>query len=90
MGKNKKHLVINGLKYMMAAAAGIYIISVFTFLKELRYSSLAWLIFAIYLIVVVFVWKLSGKRRTESKTDSDKEAEISKEIFRERNKWFML
>lgn len=87
----KKNLKFIFIRYIMLIIAFMYLIIVYSndFFSGLRKSSLAWLIFAIYLIGVIFVWKLSGKRRTESKTDSDKEAEISKEVFWERNKWFM-
>lgn len=60
-------------------------------MKPLKYNWTAWLVFGIYLLNLVFLWAIDGKKTTimDDKEEATKEAKISQELLRDRNKWIV-
>ena len=81
------------IRYIFTFIPIIYLICVFLIpsMEKLRYNFVAWLIFGIYSIYIVFIWAaFGGKRRKchKKEEDLDVEIKISQEIFLNRGRWF--
>ena len=82
-----------GIKYSLSFVALLYILGIcfVPFVKPLKYNWIAWLVFGIYLLNLVFLWAIDGKQTTimDDKEEATKEAKISQELLRDRNKWIV-
>lgn len=78
-------------KYVLTVAAILYIFGIYfvPFMKPLKGSWVAWLIFGIYCLNLVFFWAIGGKKSmsVDDKEEAVKEAKISQELLKDRNKW---
>lgn len=55
-----------------------------------KYNFFVWLILGLLTLYVVFIWLVLGHRNTSGyDAESDREADISKELLSQRNKWYM-
>ena len=61
------------------------------FFKPLQNNMIAWILFCIYLLNVIFFLSLFNNKAKHTKmTDSEKDnLNVTKEILQERNRWFM-
>lgn len=82
-----------GIKYSLSFVALLYILGIcfVPFVKPLKYNWTAWLVFGIYLLNLVFLWAIDGKKTTimDDKEEATQEAKISQELLRDRNKWIV-
>ncbi len=54
-----------------------------------KHNFFAWLILGLLTLYVLFMWLVLGRRNTNSyDAESDREADISKELLSQRNKWY--
>ena len=53
-------------------------------MKPLKYNWIAWLVFGIYLLNLVFLWAIDGKKTTimDDKEEATKEAKIISRIIK--------
>ena len=83
---------LNVLKYVLLILEIAYLIAINTVpvLKPLRTSLMAWIIFAIYTVNLLFIWSLDRKQPThfEDKEKHLKDAKESQEKLLERSRWF--
>lgn len=89
MGNQK---VLGVVKYVLLVIALLYIAGIVCIpaMKPLASNWVAWLVFIIYALNLLFVWVISGKRQagdSQANRESSKEASISAELLRDRNKW---
>lgn len=57
-------------------------------LEAAKHNFFAWLILGLLTLYVVFMWLVLGRRNTSGyDAESDREADISKELLSQRNKW---
>ena len=85
--KDKMKIII----YSLAIIAVIYLLGVSFVLvmKPLRHNWIAWLIFGIYCLNLIFLWAIGGKKMEhhDDREEATKEAQISQELLKDRNKW---
>lgn len=85
----KKNLQI--IKYFLSVAAILYLlgISFLPAMKPLSHSWIAWVVFGIYFLNLIFLWAIGGKKTEhhDDKEEATKEAQISQELLKDRNKW---
>lgn len=59
-------------------------------LEAAKHNFFAWLILGLLTLYVLFMWLVLGRRNTNGyDAESDREADISKELLSQRNKWYM-
>ena len=59
-------------------------------LEAAKHNFFAWLILGLLTLYVLFMWLVLGIRNTNGyDAESDREADISKELLSQRNKWYM-
>ena len=59
-------------------------------LESAKHNFFAWLILGLLTLYVLFMWMVLGRRNTNGyDAESDREADISKELLSQRNKWYM-
>ena len=59
-------------------------------LEAAKPNFFAWLILGLLTLYVLFMWLVLGRRNTNGyDAESDREADISKELLSQRNKWYM-
>lgn len=59
-------------------------------LEAAKHNFFAWLILGLLTLYVLFMWMVLGRRNTNGyDAESDREADISKELLSQRNKWYM-
>ena len=65
-------------------------INIIPALKPLRSSIMAWILFAIYTINLIFIWSLDKKKTThfEDKEKRLKDARESQEKLLDRSRWY--
>ncbi len=83
---------IKGIKYVMLLVAFLYILGIFVFpfMEHLKYNWIAWVVLGIYLLNLIFLWAIDAKKKNIEEVDREeatKEAKISQELLRDRNKW---
>ena len=85
----KKNMQI--IKYLLSVAAILYLFGVFFLpaMKPLSHSWVAWVVFGIYCLNLIFLWAIGGKKTEyhDDKEEATKEAQISQELLKDRNKW---
>ena len=55
-----------------------------------KHNFFVWLILGLLTLYVLFMWLVLGRRNTNGyDAESDREADISKELLSQRNKWYM-
>lgn len=58
-------------------------------LEAAKHNFFAWLILGLLTLYVLFMWLVLGRRNTNGyDAESDREADISKELLSQRNKWY--
>ena len=58
-------------------------------LEAAKHNFLVWLILGLLTLYVLFMWMVLGRRNTNGyDAESDREADISKELLSQRNKWY--
>ena len=58
-------------------------------LEAAKHNFFAWLILGLLTLYVFFMWLVLGRRNTNGyDAESDREADISKELLSQRNKWY--
>ena len=58
-------------------------------LEAAKHNFFAWLILGLLTLYVLFMWMVLGRRNTNGyDAESDREADISKELLSQRNKWY--
>ena len=58
-------------------------------LEAAKHNSFVWLILGLLTLYVLFMWMVLGRRNTNGyDAESDREADISKELLSQRNKWY--
>lgn len=58
-------------------------------LEAAKHNFFAWLILGLLTLYVLFMWLVLGRRNNSGyDTESDREADISKELLSQRNKWY--
>ena len=59
-------------------------------LEAAKHNFFAWLVLGLLTLYVLFMWMVLGRRNTTNGYDaeSDREADISKELLSQRNKWY--
>ena len=58
-------------------------------LEAAKHNFLVWLILGLLTLYVLFMWLVLGRRNTNGyDAESDREADISKELLSQRNKWY--
>ena len=76
----------------MTVLAALYIVGVYTIpaLKSLSTDFLAWMIFGVYILVLLFVWSLSFGHRYE-KISEEKNSQLNdtKDVLKEKSKWHL-
>ena len=61
-----------------------------TALEVAKHNFFVWLILGLLTLYVLFMWMVLGRRNTNGyDAESDREADISKELLSQRNKWYM-
>ena len=67
--------------------AGILFIS---WMQPLRYNVFAWIVFFIYIVNLIFIYSLMGKKdKNIHVTEQEKEEmKLSQELLKDRGKWF--
>ena len=59
-------------------------------LEAAKHNFFAWLILGLLTLYVLFMWLVLGRRNTTGyDAESDRVANISKELLSQRNKWYM-
>ena len=59
-------------------------------LEAAKHNFFAWLILGLLTLSVLCMWLVLGRRNTNGyDAESDREADISKELLSQRNKWYM-
>ena len=59
-------------------------------LEAAKHNFFAWLILGLLTLYVLFMWLVLGRRNNSGyDAESDREADISKELLSQRNKWYM-
>ena len=59
-------------------------------LEVAKHNFFVWLILGLLTLYVLFMWMVLGRRNTNGyDAESDREADISKELLSQRNKWYM-
>ena len=59
-------------------------------LEAAKHNFFVWLILGLLTLYVLFMWLVLGRRNTNGyDAESDREADISKELLSQRNKWYM-
>ena len=59
-------------------------------LAAVKHNFLTWLILGLLTLYVLFMWLVLGRRNNSGyDAESDREADISKELLSQRNKWYM-
>ena len=59
-------------------------------LEAAKHNFFAWLILGLLTLYVLFMWLVLGRRNTNGyDAESNREADISKELLSQRNKWYM-
>ena len=59
-------------------------------LEAAKHNFFVWLILGLLTLYVLFMWMVLGRRNTNGyDAESDREADISKELLSQRNKWYM-
>ena len=59
-------------------------------LEAAKHNFFAWLILGLLTLYVLFMWLVLGRRNTNGyDAESDREADISKELLSQRNKWYI-
>ena len=59
-------------------------------LEAAKHNFFAWLILGLLTLYVLFMWLVLGRRNTNGyDAESDREADISRELLSQRNKWYM-
>lgn len=59
-------------------------------LEAAKHNFFAWLILGLLTLYVLFMWLVLGRRNTNGyDAESYREADISKELLSQRNKWYM-
>ena len=59
-------------------------------LVAVKHNFLTWLILGLLTLYVLFMWLVLGRRNNSGyDAESDREADISKELLSQRNKWYM-
>lgn len=59
-------------------------------LVTVKHNFLTWLILGLLTLYVLFMWLVLGRRNTSGyDAESDREADISKELLSQRNKWYV-
>ena len=55
-----------------------------------KHNFFVWLILGLLTLYVLFMWLVLGRRNTNGyDAESDREADISRELLSQRNKWYM-
>ena len=58
-------------------------------LEAANHNFFAWLILGLLTLYVLFMWLVLGRRNNSGyDAESDREADISKELLSQRNKWY--
>ena len=58
-------------------------------LEAEKHNFFAWLILGLLTLYVLFMWLVLGRRNNSGyDAESDREADISKELLSQRNKWY--
>lgn len=58
-------------------------------LEAAKHNFFAWLILGLLTLYVLFMWLVLGRRNNSGyDAESDREADISKELLSQRNKWY--
>lgn len=58
-------------------------------LEAAKHNFFAWLILGLLTLYVLFMWLVLGRRNTNGyDAESDREADISRELLSQRNKWY--
>lgn len=58
-------------------------------LEAAKHNFFVWLILGLLTLYVLFMWMVLGRRNTNGyDAESDREADISKELLSQRNKWY--
>ena len=74
--------------------AVLYLIGLYTVpaMEPLRHEFYFWLLYIIFVLILVCLWTLSGKKQRYWKHSQDEidneELDITKEVLREKNKWY--
>lgn len=76
----------------MSLVAFLYILGIFVFpfMEPLKHNWIAWVVLGIYLLNLILLWAIDAKKTTIEEGDKEeatKEAKISQELLRDRNKW---
>lgn len=59
-------------------------------LEAAKHNFFVWLILGLLTLYVLFMWLVLGRRNNSGyDAESDREADISKELLSQRNKWYM-
>ena len=59
-------------------------------LEAAKHNFFAWLILGLLTLYVLFMWLVLGRRNNSGyDAESDREADISKELLSQRNKWYL-
>ena len=59
-------------------------------LAAVKHNFLTWLILGLLTLYVLFMWLVLGRRNNSGyDAESDREADISKELLSQRNKWYV-
>ena len=59
-------------------------------LAAVKHNFLTWLVLGLLTLYVLFMWLVLGRRNNSGyDAESDREADISKELLSQRNKWYM-
>ena len=58
-------------------------------LEAAKHNFFVWLILGLLTLYVLFMWLVLGRRNTNGyDAESDREADISKELLSQRNEWY--
>ena len=58
-------------------------------LEAAKHNCFVWLVLGLLTLYVLFMWLVLGRRNTNGyDAESDHEADISKELLSQRNKWY--
>lgn len=79
---------------VLTILAVLYLIGLYTvpFMEPLRQGFYPWLLYIVFVLILVCLWTLSGKKQRYSKHGEDKidneKMEVTKAVLSEKNKWY--
>lgn len=92
MTKKKRKLSCYKITRLLMTLPGIlYVPSLYfvPFMKPLKNDILLWLFYIIYILILIVLWKLPGKKSYDYSDIDKKQLQDTVEILKERSKWYL-